>query len=649
MEFKTRSELNHTIYICTLKKFLLCAQPPLTQKVLYIDPNLSSLLSAHFNPTDLYNIGISLVYTFGYVHDTPHKVPDLTDFIEIYLFEQFISVEHILKTIMPNSNKKYIYSIGNESPFVDDFIKLNKLPHIMELTYCDMSWKCPTPNMFSSITESNINNIVSNAHFIGPINSKYRFGSNALTTSYVVEFPSYESPTNLFIKWDYLYLLDHFKLLDAELIKKSKTDPYYYQIWNISYKQAIEFFTSETKRLKESKRSISDFRLNSLKESYLTIHLTLLDKLNNIINETKLYEMSTIENNLLAGQLTLTEATKLYNPSQCIKLIQIDKIPKIKPIPNEFIVNFNTRIKDTLYDRIVRMKASYGIPDDSMLFVIVNNPSLTDSIQCSRIANLIILTPSEINFEYISTIGFNIPYIELKSNVLFSKKGLKSEIINPTDSQPNKYHKLWALLKEVETTNKGPFDDMSINKTKLFNLSVSIKREYESLQLKLKSPDIVIRQTAKIDMNNLTALVEKYQVVASNHKKLDFKYNVDLNSVEYEQPEEYPLLVQGDQGYDYSQELSQRETEIETLTNTIHELNELFCATNILLQDQGTVLDSIEYNICSANDTIESGNQQLTKAEKYQSKSHTILKTILGVIGGLGLVTGTILGITLKK
>jgi len=65
-------------------------------------------------------------------------------------------------------------------------------------------------------------------------------------------------------------------------------------------------------------------------------------------------------------------------------------------------------------------------------------------------------------------------------------------------------------------------------------------------------------------------------------------------------------------------DVQHRQKEVETIFNSILELNTLFKDLSLLVVDQGTVLDRIDYNVESTQVQVAEGVRSLQKAAKYQ-------------------------------
>eukprot|EP00614_Pseudopedinella_elastica_P001912 CAMPEP_0172603888 /NCGR_PEP_ID=MMETSP1068-20121228/24099_1 /TAXON_ID=35684 /ORGANISM="Pseudopedinella elastica, Strain CCMP716" /LENGTH=496 /DNA_ID=CAMNT_0013405767 /DNA_START=63 /DNA_END=1553 /DNA_ORIENTATION=+ len=72
---------------------------------------------------------------------------------------------------------------------------------------------------------------------------------------------------------------------------------------------------------------------------------------------------------------------------------------------------------------------------------------------------------------------------------------------------------------------------------------------------------------------------------------------------------------------DMEKDIAQRDHEINTLVESIEELSTIFKELAVLVIDQGTVLDRIDYNMEQAVEKVEDGVVQLVKAEEYQKSA----------------------------
>jgi len=74
--------------------------------------------------------------------------------------------------------------------------------------------------------------------------------------------------------------------------------------------------------------------------------------------------------------------------------------------------------------------------------------------------------------------------------------------------------------------------------------------------------------------------------------------------------------------------LDKREKELNKISKSINDLNQLFRDISSFVVEQGTILDQIEYNVDAAATKTEEGLKQLKKADQYQRKDRK-MKAIL--------------------
>lgn len=73
----------------------------------------------------------------------------------------------------------------------------------------------------------------------------------------------------------------------------------------------------------------------------------------------------------------------------------------------------------------------------------------------------------------------------------------------------------------------------------------------------------------------------------------------------------------------------QREQEVNSIVKSIVDLNDLFKDLSQMVQDQGTILDRIDYNIEQTQTQVFEGFKQLQKADQYQRKNRKMCCIII--------------------
>ena len=69
----------------------------------------------------------------------------------------------------------------------------------------------------------------------------------------------------------------------------------------------------------------------------------------------------------------------------------------------------------------------------------------------------------------------------------------------------------------------------------------------------------------------------------------------------------------------------EREKAIAQVAESVSELADVFKEIHVLVIDQGTILDRIDYNIEQASDRVGLAVKELNKANEYQKRSRTML------------------------
>ena len=78
--------------------------------------------------------------------------------------------------------------------------------------------------------------------------------------------------------------------------------------------------------------------------------------------------------------------------------------------------------------------------------------------------------------------------------------------------------------------------------------------------------------------------------------------------------------------------MNQRDEEITRIAKSIEELAQIFKELAVLVIDQGTILDRIDYNMESAVEHVKEGVKQLEKAEEHQKNAMSVKCIIVLVL-----------------
>lgn len=75
--------------------------------------------------------------------------------------------------------------------------------------------------------------------------------------------------------------------------------------------------------------------------------------------------------------------------------------------------------------------------------------------------------------------------------------------------------------------------------------------------------------------------------------------------------------------------IDERDREVHNIVASINELAQIMKDLSVLVIDQGTILDRIDYNMEQTSMKVEEGVRQLEKAEKKQKQSGMVLCIML--------------------
>lgn len=145
-----------------------------------------------------------------------------------------------------------------------------------------------------------------------------------------------------------------------------------------------------------------------------------------------------------------------------------------------------------------------------------------------------------------------------------------------------------------------------------------------SLAKRLQELSVKFRQSQRKYLSEVQA--QKSGTIVDN----DSKFGIDLSAGHTSVDDIYGGFNQSQQVVvdDMSQAIQTRDAEIIQIAQSIEELGTIFKELAVLVIDQGTVLDRIDYNMEAVVESTKTGVQQLERAEKAQ-KSARPLKCII--------------------
>lgn len=160
------------------------------------------------------------------------------------------------------------------------------------------------------------------------------------------------------------------------------------------------------------------------------------------------------------------------------------------------------------------------------------------------------------------------------------------------------------------------------------NDAIVLSNVQRSLARKLQEVSSEFRTKQRRYLNDVKSQKSGYSAENEEHKK----FGIDLNADKVNFDRDYGFNEQQMAVVDDIEDLVQsRDEEIVKIAQSIEELGSIFKELAVLVIDQGTVLDRIDYNMEAVVEQTREGIQQLEKAEEAQ-KNGRPMKCIVGLL-----------------
>jgi len=171
------------------------------------------------------------------------------------------------------------------------------------------------------------------------------------------------------------------------------------------------------------------------------------------------------------------------------------------------------------------------------------------------------------------------------------------------------------------------------------------QKQLQALQTSCKnirgSQQVVVRNIVINLVGRLQEITEKFRSSQGNYlRKIEAREkrnNQYFTAMPEPEPEDDGLMVGAMGGWnkqdmlmmeENTKAIRQREKEINSIVESIQDLNTIFKDLASMVTEQGEVVDRIDYNIENTSIKVEHGLEELKKASKYQ-KSNRKMKCIL--------------------
>eukprot|EP00794_Sanderia_malayensis_P018962 gene18962-20868_t len=177
------------------------------------------------------------------------------------------------------------------------------------------------------------------------------------------------------------------------------------------------------------------------------------------------------------------------------------------------------------------------------------------------------------------------------------------------------FHQCQRLIHGINARSKGAIKSeqiivknvVSYLASMVQDLSQNFKKAQSTYLKRLKNRE----ETAQQFLN--TGILDTQNSFLDNDQDVDELYDKGFTTAQLHQVEQDSLMI------------DQREKEIQHIVKSIYDLNEIFKDLSVMIIDQGTILDRIDYNVEQASVQVEKGLEQLKKGEKHQKSSRKML------------------------
>jgi len=213
----------------------------------------------------------------------------------------------------------------------------------------------------------------------------------------------------------------------------------------------------------------------------------------------------------------------------------------------------------------------------------------------------------------------------LKVNFESDETQQERDIENKTAEITEVFHHAELLLKRFGKQSEDP-NLTAAEKTVRRNMQMSMAKKLQELS-------ITFRKTQRNYMGNLQNQktgggASNFDFLGDNskHKAGDY-VDTGFNQEQMNVLEDIELNI------------DKRDEEIMKIAKSIEELAQIFRELAVLVIDQGTILDRIDYNMENALENVKQGVKEIEKAEEHQKNSLSVKCIILLVIL-IGIMVG---------
>ncbi|KAL2325572.1 hypothetical protein Fmac_024630 [Flemingia macrophylla] len=176
-------------------------------------------------------------------------------------------------------------------------------------------------------------------------------------------------------------------------------------------------------------------------------------------------------------------------------------------------------------------------------------------------------------------------------------------------------HEITDLIKRSEKRLRrlsatGPSEDSNVRK----NVQHSLATDLQNLSVELRKKQ--------------STYLKRLRQQKEGQDGVDLEINLNGSKTRYQDVDLDNMVFNGHQMAKLKKTEAftvEREKEIQQVVESVNELAQIMKDLSVLVIDQGTIVDRIDYNIQNVATTVEDGLKQLQKAERTQKKGGMVM------------------------
>lgn len=452
---------------------------------------------------------------------------------------------------------------------------------------------------------------------------------------------SYDEIGSLIVPWRYQSLINYLNLN----IGPPTADTFYSQHKYSYYNEVIDECSQLTNQLnqlnKQSRSHSVDMQFNTnIKTQLVGRHIALLKEIQSSITKLNLLEKSELEQKALIGIANESELIKLskLNP-QLYNILIGERSPNIKAMINTFNI-FNVDDTKSNYHQYV-LKLREILKDFKMKY--------------NKYDKIYVYIDNYVSYEEIAEIEMSNmsgnPTIYLLSDSIKNNSLESTIVIDQSAKSIDSFRVVKTVIRKIAIPNSDLYFasiETDINFLKKHQMDFDDKIEAQCESIKQSLPAILSKEFARLkntnksnkletNINNiklkkLAKLASEFNTIYKNDKfkneylsKVNTQFFFDNTNTKHSSKNDQKqslLKFQDDEEMQLEKEIERREQGVNEICQKTIELHAMFVEMSTLVAKQTLILGTIEENIINSSELMTAGNEQLTKADKYQENAN---------------------------